>query len=154
MKIIKPPSSILKNHKREKLIFLAGSIEMGTSENWQAKVEKYFEAFPEYTLLNPRRDDWDASWEQDFENPNFYQQVNWELKGLEIADTILMYFAPNTKSPISLLELGLFANSKKLLVCCPDGFWRRGNVEIVCEKYDIPIYESLEELLETRFKIP
>ena len=58
-----------------------------------------------------------------------------------------MYFDPNTKSPISLLELGLFAQSKKLIVCCPEGFWRKGNVDIVCDRYNIPNYDSLEKLL-------
>ena len=58
-----------------------------------------------------------------------------------------MYFSPETKSPISLLELGLYATSGKMIVCCPDGFWRKGNVEIVCEKYEIPLYETLDDLL-------
>lgn len=151
MKVIKPPSSISKNHKRAKLVFLAGSIEMGKAEDWQAKVENYFEALDDYTVLNPRRDDWDSSWKQDFESPNFYQQVNWELNGLERADKIILYLSPETKAPISLLELGLFASSGKVLACCPDGFWRKGNVEIVCERYNIPIYEDLEELLRRNF---
>lgn len=56
-----------------------------------------------------------------------------------------MYFDPNTKSPISLLELGLYATSNKLHVICPDGFYRKGNIEIVCDKYNIPIYENIEE---------
>jgi hypothetical protein len=128
MKTIKPPFSISKNHKRKKIIFLAGSIEMGLAEDWQKVVEDYFKVFDDYTLLNPRRDDWNPDWKQEFENPHFYQQVNWELNGLEKADHIIMYLVPNTKSPISLLELGLFATSNKLLVCCPEGFWRRGNV--------------------------
>lgn len=58
-----------------------------------------------------------------------------------------MYFAPKTKAPITLLELGLFAASKKLLVCCPEGFWRKGNVDIVCHKYNIPMYQTLSDLL-------
>jgi len=151
MKIIKPPNSVSKNHKRNKLVFLAGSIEMGKAEDWQSKVENYFEEFDEYTILNPRRDDWDSTWEQKFESPNFYQQVNWELNGLERADKIILYLSPNTKSPISLLELGLYASSGKVLVCCPIGFWRKGNVDIVCERYNIPIYEHLEELLKLNF---
>jgi hypothetical protein len=56
-----------------------------------------------------------------------------------------MYLDPNTKSPISLLELGLHATSKKLYVVCPDGFWRKGNVEMVCSVYDIPLFNTLEE---------
>ncbi|PHN02938.1 nucleoside 2-deoxyribosyltransferase domain-containing protein [Flavilitoribacter nigricans] len=152
MKIIKPPLSIAKHHRRPKSLFLAGSIEMGKSENWQAGVENYFADLEDYTLFNPRRDNWDASWEQEFEKPEFYQQVNWELTALEQADLILMYFSPETKSPISLLELGLHARSGKLLVCCPDGFWRKGNVEIVCERYTIStFFNDLEELLASRF---
>jgi len=152
MKVIKPPNSISKNHRKGKLIFLAGSIEMGKAEDWQTKVENYFENKDKFTLLNPRRDDWDSSWVQEIESPNFYQQVNWELNGLERADHIIMYLSPNTKSPISLLELGLFAKSGKLLVCCPKDFWRKGNVDIVCEKYNIPVYENLDELLQFNFK--
>lgn len=66
---------------------------------------------------------------------------------MERATWIAMYFAPGTKSPISLLELGLFARSGKLIVCCPDGFWRKGNVEIVCAKYNIVLFLSLDELI-------
>lgn len=135
-------------------IFLAGSIEMGLADNWQSKVvESLSRPRPSknsevFVFLNPRRDDWDSSWEQTITNPNFKQQVEWELQGLEDADTILFYFDPLTKSPISLLELGLYAQSKKVIVCCPYGFWRRGNVEVVCHRYDIPLVDSLDDLTE------
>ncbi|WP_273445046.1 nucleoside 2-deoxyribosyltransferase domain-containing protein [Neolewinella agarilytica] len=152
MTVIKPPNSIALNHRRSELVFLAGSIEMGVAENWQQTVEAFFSDKTTYTLLNPRRDEWDASWEQSFVSPQFYQQVNWELNGLERADHIILFLAPETKSPISLLELGLHANSGKLLVCCPPGFWRRGNVEIVAERYGIPLYEKLEDLLLRHFE--
>jgi hypothetical protein len=56
-----------------------------------------------------------------------------------------MYFHPETKAPISLLELGLHAASGKIIVVCPDGFWRKGNVEIVCTRYNIPMFNSLED---------
>ncbi|MEM6806920.1 MAG: nucleoside 2-deoxyribosyltransferase domain-containing protein [Bacteroidota bacterium] len=151
MHIIKAPESISKNFRTDKLIFLAGSIEMGLAEDWQTHVANYFLHQSEYTLLNPRRDDWDSSWVQKIENPNFYQQVNWELNGLERADKIILYLSPETKSPISLLELGLFAASGKLLVCCPSSFWRKGNVDIVCERHRIPVYEKLDELLTFHF---
>ncbi|MEM6380133.1 MAG: nucleoside 2-deoxyribosyltransferase domain-containing protein [Bacteroidota bacterium] len=151
MNIIKSPNSITKHHQGGAIVFLAGSIEMGKAADWQAIVEQHFASLPDYTLLNPRRDDWDHTCQQTFEDPYFSQQVNWELNGLERADRIIMYLAPNTKSPISLLELGLFASSGKLLVCCPEGFWRKGNVDIVCEKYNIPNYKDLEQLLEQHF---
>ena len=151
MNVIKPPQSIVKNcDKAYKKIFLAGTIEMGNSEDWQSKVTEFFDGRA-YTILNPRRDEWDSSWEQKIENPQFYQQVNWELDALNKADIIILYFLPESKSPISLLELGLYASSGKLLVCCPDGFWRKGNVEIVCERYDIPLYDNIDRLLQNNF---
>jgi len=152
MKVIKPPHSFSKHHRRDKAVFLAGSIEMGKAEDWQKQVENYFASAEEYSVFNPRRDEWDSSWEQKIENAQFSQQVNWELNGLDKADYIIMFLSPETKAPISLLELGLYANSGKLLVCCPDGYWRKGNVEIVCERYDIPVYEDLKTLLTSCFK--
>lgn len=131
-------------------VFLAGSIEMGTAENWQTLACQRL-ATGTGTLLNPRRDDWDASWEQKESNPQFHEQVTWELSALEGSDLALMYFAPGTKSPITLLELGLFARSNpkpRLVVCCPDGFWRKGNVDIVCSRYGVDRVASLDELID------
>jgi hypothetical protein len=130
------------------LVFLAGSIEMGAAENWQERAKNLFDGC-DAALLNPRRDDWDSSWAQEIENPKFREQVNWELKGLDMCDQILMYFDPKTKSPITLLELGLYATSGKLVVCCPDGFWRKGNVQIVCAKFNVPLCKTLEEAVGT-----
>ena len=62
-----------------------------------------------------------------------------------------MYFDKETQSPISLLELGLFARSKKMFVCCPEGFWRNGNVDIVCKKYGVAQVDSIEGLIK-KFK--
>jgi len=153
MKVIKPPHSISENHQRKNAVFLAGSIEMGKAEDWQQKLEIYFEQLDDYTVLNPRRDDWDSSWKQSIDNPLFKEQVSWELEGLEKATAIIMYLSPETKAPISLLELGLHADSKKMLVCCPQGYWRKGNVEIVCERYSIPFYEQMDQLLKHHFPI-
>ena len=141
--IYKPPSNIAKRCN-DRSVFLAGSIEMNVAEDWQARISPLFEKY-EFDIFNPRRDDWNASWVQTFTNPNFYQQVGWELNALDKCDIILMYFDPNTKSPISLLELGLYASSKKIYVVCPDGFWRKGNIEVVCDRYNIHIFDTLED---------
>lgn len=148
--IIKSPNNINKRNFNKPSIFLAGSIEMGNAENWQEELTKYFER--DFNIFNPRRDNWDSSWIQSIDNPQFYEQVNWELNGLDKSDLIIMYFDPNTKSPISLLELGLYATSKKLLVICPEGFWRKGSVDIVCKKYDIPLYETINEFINKFFE--
>ena len=125
-------------------VFLAGSIEMGKAENWQERVASALSDAPNLTILNPRRDNWDSSWVQSIHNPEFRRQVEWELPAQEIADVIFMYFAPDTKAPITLLELGLFARSGKLIVCCPDGFWRKGNVEVVCRRYGVRLFNDLD----------
>lgn len=135
----------LKHHFTS--IFLAGSIEMGKAEEWQKKV---VESVPEEPIIffNPRRDDWDNSWEQTKDDKNFREQVEWELEALEIADYIVMYFDPETQSPISLLELGLHAREQKLIVICPEGFWKKGNVDVTCEFYKVKQLNSIDEFIE------
>ena len=139
--IIKPPSPIPDGFS----VFLAGSIELGSAGNWQTFVEQELSGI-DIVILNPRRDNWDSSWLQDKKNPKLREQVEWELSALEAATTIAMYFEPGTKSPVSLLELGLFAHSGKMVVCCPEGFWRKANVDIVCEKYGVNQVDSLNDL--------
>lgn len=147
MILVKAPHYIIE-HKGHKVLFLAGSIEMGSAELWQDKVCELLKD-EKFLILNPRRDDWDSSWVQSKDNPQFRQQVEWELDGLAISDCIIFYFDKNTKSPITLLELGLCAWSRgrNCIVVCPDGFWRKGNVDIVCERYNVLQMESLEKAI-------
>lgn len=131
-----------------RMVFLAGSIEMGVAEQWQERLAKMLDD-TNYFILNPRRDDWDSSWVQSIDNHQFKEQVNWELNGLEKSDIIVFYFDPNTKSPITLMELGYSCglNATKV-VCCPEGFWRKGNVDILCQRNNIATVNSLEEVAE------
>lgn len=144
--IIKPPTSLYGSEIiYSKSVFLAGSIEMGNAINWQVIIEDQLKDY-NITIYNPRRDDWDSSWKQEISNKQFYEQVNWELTALEKSNVIAMFFADNTKSPISLLELGLWAGRepKKLVVYCTDKFYRKGNVDIVCQRYGIPVHENVD----------
>jgi hypothetical protein len=111
---------------------------MGTAEDWQSSMTARL-ADMDIVILNPRRDDWDATWRQSIDDPQFRGQVDWELDGLERARVIALWFVPESRAPISLLELGLTARSGKVVVGCPDGFWRKGNVEVVCERFGIPL---------------
>lgn len=147
--IYKPPTKVPYHRKNLKpAVFLAGSIEMGEAEDWQARMATILTK-ANINVLNPRRDDWDSSWEQDISDDNFREQVLWELEGLEKADAVLIYFAPETKAPISLLELGLLSQRKPAMtfIVCPKGFWRRGNVQVVAMKYGMigRFYETLDE---------
>lgn len=148
MHVILPPQK-LKTYSKS--VFLAGSIEQDKAENWQNYIIEKL-ANTNITIFNPRRESWNENWKQSIDNPQFKEQVLWELEALEKADLIAMYFSPATKSPISLLELGLFARSEKMIVCCPKGFWRKGNVDIVCEKFGISQVENLEMLVKEIIK--
>lgn len=145
MIVYKPPR--VPHFDERASLFLAGTIDNGNSADWQAEVESELKSF-DILVLNPRRDDWDATWEQSIANPKFKEQVDWELDGLDQATHILMYFASGSKSPITLLELGLMANSGKLIVCCKKDFWRRGNVEVICERHDILLFDELVPALQ------
>lgn len=142
--IVKAPSNYSGELSRFK-IFLAGSINMGAATNWQSMVESQLNE-KDILILNPRRDDWDTSWEQKITNKQFKEQVDWELDAQKNADLILMYFDKEGPSPITLLELGLFKDSP-MIVYCPEGYWRKGNVDIVCQRYGIRQASSLEDLI-------
>ena len=133
-------------------VFLAGTIEMGDSVDWQEETFKRLESFDKeigfehhIDVYNPRRDAWDNTWEQEESNPVFNYQVNWELDNIEDSDIIFFNILPESKSPITLMELGLCAGSNaKVIVCCPDGFYRKGNVDILCTRYEMPQYPDFD----------
>lgn len=135
-------------HKGKKSIFLAGSIEMGAAVDWQKAVVEAL-AGEDILILNPRRGNWDPSWEQSIANPKFREQVEWELSALEAAKKIVFYFAPGTKSPVTMAEFGFHAakNPEKMIVCCPEGFWRKGNIDIMCARYGVAQADTLESLI-------
>lgn len=151
MKVLKAPEA-MRDIERP-FLFLSGSIEKGRAERWQDRLIDELSDL-EGTILNPRRDDWDSSWSTEIDSPQFREQVLWELRGLESANVIAMYFSPGTKSPITLLELGLFSRSGKLVVYCPKGFWRKGNIDIVCRRYGVPNCVSWDDfVLEVRERL-
>lgn len=128
-----------------KKVFLAGSIEMGKAEDWQREIVNSLSHL-KFLFFNPRRKDWDSTWEQTIENENFYGQVMWELDHLDDSDIIVLYLQPDTISPVSLIEFGLHARGGKLIVYCPDGYFKKGNIDITCEKYSIPVANNWSEV--------
>lgn len=70
------------------------------------------------------------------------------MGALESADIIVMYFAPGSQSPVSLLEMGLHARGGKLILLCPEGFWRKGNVDITAERYGVEQVATMDELAQ------
>jgi len=145
LRVVKPPGHGGSVNIQGVSIFLAGSIEQGDASKWQDELLCGYSPSSFVTVFNPRRDDWDSSWKSEMSFDPFREQVNWELDYLDQTDVIAMYFDPETKSPISLLELGLYCSTGRMVVCCPHGFWRRGNVEIVCRRYNVPFFNTFDE---------
>lgn len=143
MKLITPPDTSAASNTS---IFLAGSIDMGRAVNWQDQIVNAL-SDDDVTIFNPRREDWDASWIEDISDENFSIQVNWELNNLKRADLVVFYFDPDGRAPITLLELGLCITTKNCLICCPDGYWKKGNIQVVCDKFSVPLFESFDELV-------
>lgn len=139
-----PPTPLVDFAERS--VFLAGSIDNGTAEDWQCRACAAFEDL-DVALLNPRRLDWDTTWTQSIEDRQFREQVEWELNALDKATWILLHITASSKAPITLLELGLYARSGKLVISCEDGYWRRGNIEVVARRFEIPLFDHLDEAI-------
>lgn len=148
-----PPLRIRSPKAPSPSVFLAGSIDMGSARDWQKQFVSEFEPFPG-SILNPRRDDWDSSWKQEDSDPKFREQVEWELDFMASADYVFMFISSESKAPITLLEFGYLAHSfpSKLFVCVEEGFYRRGNIEVICRRQGIPLFKDFKTAVET-FKI-
>jgi hypothetical protein len=140
--IHKPP---IKPQINKPSVVLYGGIQPEPS--WQTSLAASLSDLP-IDILDPRRDDWDSSWVEDISFPKFKEQVEWEMDYAKIADVIVFYFPFDAKTPVALLELGLHAGTGKALVCCPRGFYKRGNVQVVCQRYGIDLVETLDDLEE------
>jgi hypothetical protein len=145
-RVVTSPEHLPTSHTVPR-VFLGGSIDMGSAPDWQRDVIDALKD-EDVVILNPRRSDWNPSWRPDADEPHFLEQVQWELSALDSADVILLYLAPGSNSPVSLLEMGLHARSGKLIILCPPGYWRKGNVDITAAKYGVQQVSSLSELIK------
>lgn len=139
----------------DRSIFLAGSIEMDKAERWQEKFIREFDGYESLTIYNPRCENWDSTIEQSIEDTKFRSQVNWELESLVDSGIVVFYIQPGTMSPVTLMELGFTlarysytSRPYHIVVCCPDGFWRKGNVEIMCHRCGVPVFNNFKDLIQ------
>lgn len=126
-------------------VFLAGTIDNGNSIDWQVELIKYAEEKIEtgskrLVIFNPRRKNW---------NPNpskeeLDEQIEWELNAQDKSDYIIMNILGTSKSPITLLELGLYHEKKGLVVFCPPEFYRYENVRVTCEHFGVKHYSDYD----------
>ncbi|KAI1272833.1 hypothetical protein F5Y07DRAFT_378500 [Xylaria sp. FL0933] len=150
MQTTTPKCQIIHAPSREpsrgvKTIFLAGTTTPTEERDWREHLSELLAGEP-LTIYNPLRTDWDSTWREDISFAPYRDQVEWELDMQEAADILVVYFHPASKAPISLLELGLCAKTGKAIVVCPDGYWKRGNVQIVCLRYGIEMVDDVKAL--------
>lgn len=156
--VIKPPAVAPKLPEKSISLFLAGSIEMGKADMWQDDIIEFIKTISnvnieEIHIYNPRRENWDNSWKQSIDEPEFRQQVEWELGLIERSNIVVFYLQPGTNSPISLMELGIvsqdsFAMKKHVIVLCPEGFHRKGNVDVTAMWFDMQLAKDLQDFKE------
>ena len=125
---------------KEYKVFLAGTIDNGDSANWQDQVIEKLSSNPPkgMTLIvcNPRGSNWNAT------HKDQMIQIDWEQRALADTNHIFLVLLDGSKSPISLLELGLYAKSKKITVFCTKKFYRYDNVYDTCVRNNIELVET------------
>lgn len=120
-------------------IFLAGAIDMGAAVDWQAGVIEAFTDEPGLTIVNPRR----AAFTPD----TLDEQIRWELDALERVDKVFLWFPKDAKAPISFFEAGLYWHTGKLMVGAEMGFYRRRNLELSAERYNVELHADLRWMM-------
>lgn len=153
IRVITPPSFITTDPDKTS-VFLAGSIEMDKAEQWQKKfIDELTYEYRKMNsgkcidVFNPRRANWDITIRQSIEDPAFYQQVRWELDYLEDVAVRVFYFAPDTLSPVSLLEFGKFFTYPNTFLCVNPDYQRAGNLEVFANKYKIKIHRDFGDII-------
>jgi hypothetical protein len=138
------------------LVFLAGSIDQGDAPDWQARVIATARAqpgLPDVVFANPRRPDWDRTWTAPM-HPGLVEQIAWELDHLENSAFVLFCFTPESSAPVTLLELGAMLGqlpAERVVVVCPDTYWRFTNVAVTCGRRGVGVLPTLEAGLDRLF---
>ena len=127
--------------KNKSYYFLAGSMDFNSGDSWREKVVN--ELKESVCIFDPTRIE-----HNDFSDAQMKEHIEWELDALALSDRILLNLLPSSKSPISLVELGLYVESAKLIVVCPESFYQRRYIETICNKYDTVLFDNLDEGIE------
>lgn len=132
-------------------IFLAGATNVAWRETFLAGLRGLHSTgetpYPSTTVYDPFQPNWTADWKEDLGDGRFKRQLEWELEKQDNAAIVAVFFDGRSQSPVSLLEFGLCARSGKAVVGCDRGFWKRGNVQAVCQRYGVPMADDLNGLV-------
>ncbi|KAI9148784.1 hypothetical protein HJFPF1_10826 [Paramyrothecium foliicola] len=144
--IIRAPSEEAVNGI--KTVFLAGTTTAVGNVDWREELSASLSEYP-ITIFNPNRPDWDSTWREDITFEPYREQVLWELDKQVKADLLVVYFDPATIAPISLLEFGLSAQVPgKVVAVAPEGYAKRANVQLVCQKFGVEFLDNIGHLHE------
>ncbi|THC97165.1 hypothetical protein EYZ11_003330 [Aspergillus tanneri] len=135
-----------------KSVFLAGTTSKIDMSDWRETLSASLSDVP-VTIYDPYRADWDSSWREDINFAPYRKQVEWELDKQDKADIVVIHFHPATQAPVSLLEFEIWARVPgKVITVCPEGYWKRGNVQIVCRKFGVEMVDNVDGLKEAVVK--
>lgn len=131
--IITPPTR--EQNYNNFSVFLAGTIDNGNSQDWQQHTaNSLLDKFPKIDIYNPRRN----SWNPDASSSELVEQIQWELHYLSWVDIVFFNFLPDSRSPVTMLELGLvLASGKACVVVNPSNFYRYDNVQQTSLAYGV-----------------
>jgi len=147
MLITAPEEETLPEYS-EKRVFLAGTIDNGDSEDWQATIAGLITR-PNVKIFNPRR----SGWNSDASSMDVSQQIIWEQKYMNKATDVFFNILPKSTSMITLLELGQMCERKRVasrdqqkqcVVCCPREYMRFDNVFTMCAINGIPLITEFD----------
>lgn len=112
---------------------------MGEAVQWQQRMALELSRYP-ITVTNPHREQWDKN------KDSMGEQIDWELAALDQADVVCFFVDVATKSPVTMLKLGLKTDSDKIIVCCGEQYFRSTNVYLTCKRYGVPVVKTFAEL--------
>ena len=89
------------------------------------------------------------SWEtEDYtsseEDLNYNHLISKDLDSLHSSDVILIYFKEGYKNRFPFFSLGYFCNNDNLVILCSEDFSKRGIVQMICTRKNIPLFYTLE----------
>ena len=126
-------------------VFLAGSIKIGKATKQQIAFTLALLDLL-VTVFNLRCNNQNLTQKQDILHLKFNKQVIQKYNCLNKVNVIAIYFKPSTLSSISLLELGKYTKSRKIVVYCLDRFQKRGNIQIEYYQKRVLLVETIEKL--------
>lgn len=159
------------------IIFLSGTTNFNNDETrWQQTlIDSILNVFPTIpstdngietwaslhspTIIDPYNPTWDSTWREDPSDNKFVEQVAFESHGLEIADIVVVGFmGPAVRGGkvgaggSALVELGIVLerggeDRMRIVVGVEEGFWKKGYVRVLCERFGVRCTGGLEELV-------